>query len=407
MNPVVPLVAVIFLFLPFSEALPAAASAAWTLLVFGLLAACLVFGKLRRPVGKWVWFVAAYLAVVGVVTSTANADSIQAHIIIGVQIVAFLSLAPYALRYLATVEGLPAKAVTAFLVGQTISAGAAIGQAAGIASFGKLINGRATGFAGHPNIVGVLSSVAAVILIHLMFKTGKRKLLLTVALVVNIGALVASGSVSSLIACGVGVVVYMIAARVSWRVPLLLAGGVVVVLWGLAQLDSSGVLRNPIERIAQVTGQTGAISTLDIRQYTYAFAWEGIQSDPLFGRGLDDKSGATFDMFTLTHNVLLRAWFQGGLAMGFAFAIVYVVLAFLIIRAIVKGVDSAPAGVLAVIIGFSLTSAALQQGYFWMLIFGALALVQPKLLSDPPSVAGTGLLDVERSPGATVSTHSH
>ncbi|MCP2047870.1 UNVERIFIED_ORG: O-antigen ligase [Paenarthrobacter nicotinovorans] len=387
MNAFVPLVTAIFLLLPFSEALPPAISATWTLVVFGVLAACALFGKLRRPVGKWVWFAAAYLAVVGVISSLPNADDQRAHLIIGLQVVAFLSVGPYAIRYLASIEGLKSKAVTAFLAGQSISATAAIAQAGGYSALGKLVNGRAAGFAGHPNILGVLSGVAGIVLIHLLFTTSKRKLLLFLALVINLAALVASGSVSALIACGAGVLVYMVAARVSLRVPLLIVGGVVVVLWGLTQIDSTGVLRNPVERIAQVTGQTGAISTLDIRQYTYAFAWNGIQNDPFYGRGLDDHSGATFDMFTLTHNVLLRSWFQGGLAMGLAFAIIYLVLAGLILRAMKIGANSAPAGVLTVIIGFSLTSAALQQGYFWLLIFGALALIVPRPLK--PASGGT------------------
>lgn len=384
--------AIIFLLLPFSEALPGLAATAWSVSVFGVIFAVAVLGKLQRPVGQMVWLTAAYLAVIGVVSSSIHADSLAGHMLIGAQVVFFIALGPYALRYLAAVPGLQSAAAGALLAGQTVSALAAIIQASGTSVLGaKVLYGRAPGLAGHPNVVGVLSSVAIVVFLHLIFKSNRRKVLWMLGLIVNIGALLASGSISSLIACSVGVLVFMSAARVSVRVPLLITGGAAAALWGIGQMGQAGIMRGPYERFLQVTGQTSAESTLDIRQNTYAYAWERIQTDPLFGRGLDYSSGATFDNVTLTHNVLLRAWFQGGLALGLAFAIIYCLIIGLAIHAIVRGVDAVIVGVMAVLVGFSLTSAALQQGYFWLLIIGALSLIE-RSTSAAPEVAESKLL---------------
>jgi hypothetical protein len=400
---VVAAVSAVFFLLPFSEALPKWASAAWIGAVVTLILGCLIFGQGRRPAWHWVWVVAAYLAAIGVVSSAANADSMRGHLLIGAQVLIFIAAGPFALRRMVSVDGLTARAVSAFLAGQTISAAAGIAQAAGVTTLGfRAVNGRAYGLASHPNILGLLSGVAVVIFLYLIFKTARRKVPLLLGLALNIGALVFSGSVSSYIACLLGVAVFMRAARLSFRVPLLLGVAGVGAMWALDQLDKAGIMRNPARRLAQVTGQTRDASTLDIRQGTYAYAWEGIQRDPFFGRGLDPASGATFDHVTLTHNVLLRTWFQGGLGMGLAFALIVAAIVVTVVRAVVRRQDATSAGVLAVLISFSMTSAALQQGYFWLLLLGAWV-----LLSNPAGVTGSGFLDVERGARAAVAAQTH
>ena len=394
---------VVFFFLPFSEALPGAASTLWTCLVLAVVVATVFVGQGKRPVYTGVWVSAAFLTFIGIVSSAGASDSIRGHMIIGAQVLLFIAFGPFALRRLASAPTLVRNALAAVLIGQSVSALAALAQASGMTVLGwKTVSGRASGLASHPNIVGVLSSVAIVVFLYLIFKTARKRLPLVVGLAVNVGALLVSGSISALIACFIGVLVFMTAARVSLKVPAIMAvvGG--LALWFIGQLSSAGMLRGPAQRIAQVTGQTNDISTLDIRQNTYAFAWDSIQKDPFYGRGLDSSSGATFDHITLTHNILLRAWFQGGLGIGLAFALIVAAIACLVIRAVFFGRDAASAGVLAVIIGFSMTSAALQQGYFWLLIFGAVALIEPKLLVTPTGVTGDSLVDVERRPVAAV-----
>lgn len=395
-------VAAVVFTLPFSEALRGTPALAWTVVVLAGLSGIVLTGKGSLPVWAGVWPIASFLALVGVVSSSANADSFSGHVMIGAQVLLFMASGPFAVQRLASIPGVTKAAVGAFVIGQSVSSGAALAQASGTAVLGfGTENGRALGLASHPNILGVLASVAIVIFLYLLFKTSLRKLPLLFGLSVNIGGLFTSGSISSLSACVIGVLVFMVAARVSFKViaTLIVVGS--TGLWAVTKLAASGLLRGPAQRIAQVTGQTSDISTLDIRHNTYAFAWESIQRDPFYGRGLDSASGVTFDGVTLAHNVLLRAWFQGGLGFGLAFALIYGAVALLIIRALVRGIDAAPAGVLAVIVGFSMTSAALQQGYFWLLILAAWA-----LLSNPARVASAGLLDVRGGPRAAVRPRS-
>lgn len=375
----------VFLVLPVSEGLPATGTAAWTALAFAVLMGHLLFGKGGRPAYPKLWIMAAYLAALGALSSGSVAENLRGHLINAVPIVLFILLGPYVLRYVVKDDpGTAGKLVSAFLIGQAVSAGAAIAQMLGYTTFGhQLLLGRARGLAGHPNTLGVLAGVAIVLVIFLIAKGEGRRLLLVAAFLLNAAALLASGSVSALIACLIGVLVVLAAARVPLRVPILVAGGGALSLWALTQLTAeSGALRGPMERFLQVTGQTSQASSLDIRQNTYAYAWEQIQKNPFYGAGLDDASGATFNNSTLTHNVLLRSWFQGGLGMGLAFALIYGAIVLMIIGAILQGMNAASAGVLAVIIGFSMTSAALQQGYFWLLIFGAWALVEPRNVPD-------------------------
>lgn len=392
-------VAAIFFLLPFSETLKGAPALAWTAAVLAGIAAVVIFGKGKLTVWSGIWPIAVFLALLGAVSSSGNADSLRGHVLIAVQVLAFIALGPFAMRRLLSIPGVLKSALVSFLVAQSISSAAGVAQAAGTAVLGwKTVNGRAPGLASHPNILGVLASVAIVIFLYLLFKTEMRKLPLVLGLGANIGGLLVSGSISSLTACVIGVLVFMWAARVSFKViaTMFIVGG--AGLWGVTQLAASGLLRGPAQRIAQVTGQTSDVSTLDIRQNTYAYAWEHIQRDPFFGRGLDATSGATFDGVTLAHNVLLRAWFQGGLGLGLAFALIYGAIALLIIRALLRGIDAAPAGVLAVIVGFSMTSAALQQGYYWVILLGAWA-----LLSNPARVASPGFLDVAGRPRAAIA----
>lgn len=387
----------VFLVLPISEGLPTLGTALWTAAAFAVLLGHVALGRAARPSYPVLWSVAAYAAGLGALSSSANAIDIRGHLINAVPILLFLILGPYVLRYVAkSSPETVGKLVAGFLIGQAVSATSAVVQALGLSVLGYHVQlGRAPGLAGHPNTLGVMAGISIVVSIFLLSKGKGRRLPLVLVFLLNVGALLASGSVSALLACAVGVVIVFVAGRVPSRIPMLIAGGVALAFWGLTQLTAeSGLLRGPVDRFKQVTGQTRETSTLDIRQNTYSFAWERIQKDPFFGAGLDNLSGATFNQITVTHNVLLRSWFQGGLGMGLAFALIYVVAAVVIVRAILHGTDAASAGVLAVIIAFSMTSAALQQGYFWLLMLGAWALIEPKLSSNPTGVDGASLLDI-------------
>lgn len=372
--------AVVFALLPVSEFLPGNIGTLWLAATFALLLGTVFLFKVRTaPRFPSAWLSATCFAALGVVTASEAAIRPENHFSMGVQILFFMAIGPFAMSSLLQ-SSRPAGGAIAggFLLGQSVSAGAAVFQAAGGTVFGAaLLNGRASGLAGHQNILGVLSGAAFILALHIMMRRrGKLMLLLVMAL--NLAGLLLSGSISALIATVAGTVVLLIAARVKARVPVfigLLGTGAVGLASNLA--EDSELVRGPMDRIKQVTGQTSETATWDIRQNTYQFAWERIQRDPLFGRGLDDASGLTFDHVTLTHNLLLRSWMQGGLGMGAAFAIIYVIACIVVVRAVLKSGNALAAGLLVVMLGFALTSAALQQGYFWLAVLAAWALIEP------------------------------
>ena len=65
--------------------------------------------------------------------------------------------------------------------------------------------------------------------------------------------------------------------------------------------------------------------------------------------------------------------------MGLAFGLLYAMFALMIIMAIFRGTNALPAALMTVVVAFSLTSAALHQEYYWMLLAGTWALVETRV----------------------------
>src|SRR5690606_19372353 len=171
-------------------------------------------------------------------------------------------------------------------------------------------------------------------------------------LAANLGGLLSSGSLSSLLACICGTSVSLAAARVPARkilgvmVLLGLAFFVAVELGGQAQ-----DFRSPLERVAQTTGQTQEVATVGVRLETYRHAFQQISSDPFFGSGLDDLSGADRSG-TLTHSILLRSWFQGGVSLMMAILLIYTSSAQAVASSLKSGRSVAAGGVLVCLMVF-------------------------------------------------------
>lgn len=361
---------VVVALLPMARILEGTLGTIWStsLLLFFLGSA--VVGRLRKTYASPVWIFAAYFAAIGVVSSGYSTNNLTSHLQIGAQIVLFFALAPFVLSwYVNEQPKIRSLVVVALFAGQSVSAAAAIGQAAGLtimdASAGY---GRSPGLAGHPNTLGMMAGVAIVIALSLMLqRKGPRGPLLFV-LALNAAALLTTGSISALLSAGLGVVVMLLAARVRLRAIVAVIGGSALALWLVTTLAAQiSTVRSPLDRILQVTGQTDAAGTWDIRLMTFEYGINSILRDPIYGRGLDDASGVTFDGVTLVHNVLIRAWFQGGFAMALAFGAIYLVLLITVIRSIATGRNALPAAGLTVMAGFALTSASFQQAYFWVL----------------------------------------
>lgn len=374
--------------LPINRLLEGRAGLIWTGLVFGIILLALLSKVARRPAGGIAWMIAAVVAPIGLYSSSLFAKIPERHWLIGLQILIFMAFSAWAARGIFLRSPNAAKAsLVALMLSQTASSLAAVGQALGRPIAGVVaVDGRSAGLAGHPNILGMVGGVVIILCIHLLItKRGPRGILFAVAILNAVG-IVASGSISSLIAFGLGALVLLSAARVRLRIPFLLAVISCSLLYAVAKVSESfSTVRTPLDRILQVTGQSKKISTWDVRQSTYEFAWQGIQRDPIYGVGLDDAAAASFNQTTVTHNVLLRAWFQGGFGLGLAFIVLYIAFVGMILAAILNGVNALAAGMLTVVVSFSMTSAALQQEYFWMLIAGAWALVESR--KGPSKVA--------------------
>lgn len=315
------------------------------------------------------WMFVGYLALVSGVTASMHAFDQQDHWAQAFQLIAAWAIVPLGL--LAIFRRHPSLirlAVSSIIAVQTLSAAAGLAQSFSGRDllWGFAQHGRANGLAGHTNILGILSAVT------ILMCVGAANRLLLVAAAVNMGGLIVSGSLSAMIALVAGVAVFFVVRRTAlWRI--LIATTALGTALYLAQVFSAQwtALRSPLHRVRQTTGQTDEISTLGIRAETFQYAWERIKQNPFWGAGLDDSSGATFDQVTLTHNLPIRAWFQGGIALAIAVIIVIGILSRLVVLAIGAATGGTEAATIVTLLVFSLTSATLSQPYFWLVCFGA------------------------------------
>ncbi|MDQ1125483.1 O-antigen ligase [Microbacterium sp. SORGH_AS 505] len=364
--------------LPLSWGLPSNLRAAWTVLVFGVLTVLLLAGRARMRPDGGTWIAAAYLAGVSTLIAGFQADNLGAHIQNGVYLIVLWGLAPPAFRWLASERSdILRSAAIGVIAGQSLSAAVAAAQALGGGTVLGIATeyGRASGLSGHPNILGIMGAVVLLMVITHMRGAGKPWKVLAAAL--NLAGVLATGSLTATLALLVGILVVILVYRVRLRVVfwsgvgLSLVGAIFVVV-----ASRDGSLRTPWERVLQVTGQTGYISTASTRSETFDAAWRGIVRDPLLGVGLDDESGVTnliLDGEVVTHNIVLRAWFQGGIVLLIAVILIYALSFALIASAVRRRLAAGEAAILATMLMFALTSATLQQPYFWLIVVAAAA----------------------------------
>lgn len=362
--------------LPFLESMPEQWATRAQFGLLGLLIAVVVLTarppQRVRAQGTWA-FVAAFTLCAGL-SASAFAVNPSSHWTTAGQLLIWTTVGPYAAMRLIQVPVFVRSAVTCFVLAQSASAAVALVQASGGTVLGASATlGRSPGLAGHFNILAFLSAIAFIVLISQVGPSGTVRPLMLAA--VNLGGILASGSLSALTALGVGLVVYSLARRIRSR--SILGGAVGLWLAYRATVEATErfpAFRGPFERYLQVSGQTSADSTLDIRQRTMEFAWQAIQVLPWGGGvGLDDASGVTFDGVTLTHNVLLRAWYQGGIFLALAFGALFLLTAGVALRNMKQGQGAGGAGVLAITWIFAMTAATFQQPYFWVPLMMGLA----------------------------------
>lgn len=368
-----------------------------------LLAAALVTGRMRSLPGAGVWIFAAGTVLVAGALSGASSN-MSSSIRTAAALSILIGISPFVLRhYIVQSKRFTRRATTAFLVVQTISAIAAIAQVAGMTVLGASANsGRANGLAGHPNVQGLMCVIVLVLVVAVYRSaSSKHRAILALCGAVNFVALVATGSLSSLLSLVAALVVLIAASRAGMRT--LLVGfacimGVVIIALTVG-FDPSVLFAPVSHRIDVVTGESDGVASLGIRQQTYAFAWDYIQQDPLVGVGMDPTNQGTFNGITVVHNYILRAWYQGGLALVLAIAGISLLLLGRIFRAMITGEKPAEAAIIAAVIVFALGSAFYDQQQYWLPLIYATA-SSYAVLEEESQPHAARALSRQRGPGA-------
>ncbi|MFL0566937.1 O-antigen ligase family protein [Microbacterium sp. 179-I 1D1 NHS] len=364
---------VVALGIPLYRILPPEMARAWSGLIALLIVATILLGLGQRP--KWwgIWAFAGYASIVAGITSS-GASGPAATLSIGAQLLLILGMAPFAIR--GTIARAPEAlrvATVTFLIAQTVSSSAGVMQILGVSTLDQVqANGRSPGLAGHPNVLGLMSTIAIIVCIAIVLRRGRKSFLAWIALAANTLGLVSTGSLSSMLPCLIAVAVLLLANGIGPTRLLVTAGlSAAAVTFAISLPPISDAMRDPLSRILQVTGQTNEISTLEIRRQTYDSAWEYIQIDPLLGKGLDVESAAAIDLGTVVHSLPLRAWYQGGIVLAAAVAALVVASFVLVVRALVRKQDATATAVIVMIILYSLTSALFEQAYYWLPLLAA------------------------------------
>jgi len=381
------------LVLPFNSLLPTVPRAIWFVGIVALIGVPIFRRVGLRPLYSAVWAYAGYASFVAILTATKE-GTIAENLFVGAQLVLLVGFGPFAMTANAVIDPKFAQRVSvAYLLGQTLSAITSVAQLLGQSFLGSApLQGRAYGLSEHPNTFGLLSCVAVLIALQMLLTARRFRLLAFVALAANVIGLIASGSVSSMMALAVGLPVLIISRRDHLGRMTVGAIACAIALWLIGTF--SGIfsyLPSVARRYGQVTGQTESVSSWELRTLTYKFAWERISDEPIFGVGLHAQYSGTFNGITVTHNIFLRAWYQGGILLGIALGLVVVVVLIASFRAMISKHHGGEASVLVALFAFALTSASFEQRQFWLPVLVAwgsisAAAIRQKLASDdtPP-----------------------
>ncbi|WP_191906723.1 O-antigen ligase family protein [Microbacterium lushaniae] len=270
--------------------------------------------------------------------------------------------------------------VTLTLVVQTASAAAGIAQLGGIAIFGVIAReGRVNGLAYHPNVLGIMSTLAILVLLDLLRRKAARPFLLVCALGINVVALLATASLSSLITLLVGLLFFFVRLSTTAKMLsfLIAAVSLLVSLW-VANGDLSVLLPEAFaSRVQQVTGASaeGGVASLLVRFQTYEWAWNYITADPWVGVGMDALNQGTLTPSLVVHNYILRGWYQGGIFLLMGFILITISLLVVAMNGMRKTNLIAPSAVIGAVLAFGMTSAFYTQSHYWIPILVAAAVL--------------------------------
>jgi hypothetical protein len=325
--------------------------------------------------------------IVGGCLSTAVSDSALDSLLVLIRVLYVALFLPWqTLKLLNTTPRLE-QGLDAISLGAALCASATIIQAVGIDTLGGSVTsaGRFSGLTSHVSDAGAVSALAVVLgLSHYRRYSGKRHHLMMAGVAMSgIIGLALSGSVSGMLAAGVGLLFLVIMHRISpIQVFLFLFAILSAWLIATAIIGSHAHALTPIERFYQVTGMRSGgpgENTMAQRFATDALGWQGFTQHPLTGVGLDPDAAIVMLGSLGVHNFELAALRQGGIFFGVGLAIIVVTSLAAGWRA--RRLSRLVGATLAVAVSataFAFTAPSFFNRYFWLpiaLLTAALAVM--------------------------------
>lgn len=377
--------------LPFNDALPSVVRALWFAVIGTMIFVPLLLLKVERPRYAAVWVFAGFATLVSVLLAP-NVSTILDNVFVGAQLILLLGFSVFVLTHNAVHDPTFVHRVSiAFLVGQSLSA--CIGLSRGVVVSAPLQTAgsysheiHAVGLNHNYTDFGLMSAIAIMLALRILFTTRKFELLVVAALAVNILGLITSGALTSMLAVAIGLAVLVLSMRDRLGKIAIWSSAVIGVFWLVTSLSGAfDYLPWLSLRYRQVTGQTDGISSWDVRTETYSLAWSKITEDPIFGTGLGiSNSTVTTNVdgrIHAVHNTFLRAWYQGGIFLAIAFALIIGATLIIVVRAIVRKEYGGEASVLVVIFVYGSFSPLLEQRHFWLPILVAWASISAAVIN--------------------------
>ncbi len=351
--------------------------------IFAFAAIVLLMSR-RRPVvpATPMWYFGSFLIVVGGITASFFAVSASNSMVVVFNGIYVLFVWQWTTRSVLTDIHRVQKAITAFVLGASLSSVVAILQTTlhifGYrGSTGGSEGARALGLTTQPNIAAVTFGLGLTFALGLVLHLGAgRRWYRVICMVVIAIAIILSASVSGMATALVGVFVLLIKRGMKPRTIIATAVLLVGIYAVATALEGNGGKGgenlNPFARVQQTTGNGTGYNTVTPRVNTLKNTWTGIQQSPILGHGIDQVSLLVYyDPYLATwyptHNLLLLLWYGGGIFMLVGVAINMVTAWRRVTRSGRKDPtkDMIFAGIVAVLF-FSMQSPEMFDRWLWL-----------------------------------------
>jgi hypothetical protein len=309
--------------------------------IFALAALVLIMSRHRPAVpAPPMWYFGSFLIVIGGITSSYLAMSASSSMVVVFNGVFVLFVWQWTTRSVLTDVGKVQRAITAFVLGTSVSSLVAIlqvklhifvaGASAAASTGANSESGRAVGLASQPNIAAVTYALGLTFGLGLVLHHGAgRRYYRVICIVVIAIALLLSASVSGMATALVGIFVLLLKRGMKPRTIIataVLLIGVYALATALEGNGNGGENLNPFARVHQTTSAGSGYDTVSPREQTWINAWKGIQQDPIIGHGIDQASLQVYydpylGIWYPSHNLPLLLWFGGGIFMLVGFVV--------------------------------------------------------------------------------------